>query len=285
MERPSTHRGNSLNFLRLVLAVVVILGHALSLPALHDQSHLTFNGSGSAELAVYAFFAISGFLIASSALRNNTGRFAWQRFLRIFPGYWVCLLMTAFVFGVIGWLSAPPLHCGLSCYFRAPDSPFRYIWENLDFKGHQVDIAGTPTVGVVPGVWNASTWTLFYEVLCYALIAGLALFGILRRRLLALSVTLVLWITLAIAIFDPALNHYLDWSTPNLWMGLLLRFTAVFMAGAMVFLYRDRLPDSASLAAACAVLVVLGLALPDHAKIRRSTWLRPTWYCRCSPIH
>ena len=268
-------RRNSLNFLRLVLAVVVILGHALSLPALHDESHLVVNGSGSAELAVWAFFAISGFLIASSALRSRTGRFAWQRFLRIFPGYWVCLLMTAFVFGVVGWLSAPPLHCGLSCYFRAPNGPVRYIWESLDFKGHQADIAGTPTVGVVPGVWNASTWTLFYEILCYVLIAVLAVFGILKHRLLALGVTVCLWITLAVGIFDPGLNHELDWTTPNLWVALLLRFAAVFMGGAMVFLYRDRLPDSATLAATSAVIVVLGLCYPDHAK-DSTLYLTPT---------
>ncbi len=269
-------RHNSLNFLRLVLAVVVILGHALSLPALHDESRLVFNGSGSAELAVWAFFAISGFLIASSALRNRTGRFAWQRFLRIFPGFWVCLLLTAFVFGVIGWLSAPPLqHCGLSCYFHAPHSPVRYIWENLDFKGHQADIAGTPTAGVVPGVWNASTWTLFYEILCYALLAVLAVLGILRRRAIALGVFVALWVTMTVGAFDPALNHAIDWATPNLWVTLLLRFATIFMGGAIVYLYRDRIPDSAVLAGACAVVVVLGLAYPDHAK-DSTLYLTPT---------
>ena len=48
-------------------------------------------------LAVFGFFVLSGLLITRSARRAGVGRYCWHRALRIFPGLWVCLLVTAFV--------------------------------------------------------------------------------------------------------------------------------------------------------------------------------------------
>ena len=82
-------RRNSLNFLRVVLALGVIVDHALglgyfpSVPNFVLFNHKTDLGS----TAVYSFFAISGFLICRSALSRRTVKFVWQRFLRIFPGF------------------------------------------------------------------------------------------------------------------------------------------------------------------------------------------------------
>ena len=91
---------NSLNFLRLVLAFSVVYAHASELGwfGLHD---VVVNDTGLGTIAVYGFFGISGYLIAGSASRNSVGRYLWQRFLRIFPAFWVCLVVTAFVFGAI----------------------------------------------------------------------------------------------------------------------------------------------------------------------------------------
>ena len=124
-------RHNSLNFLRLVLAL--------------DRSDLArgpdrwlgptneINGTDVAQIAVYGFFGISGYLIAGSAVRNDAGRYLWQRFLRIFPAFWVCLILTAFVFGVVAWLYHPAVpHCGISCYFSARvNGPYDYIYRNF----------------------------------------------------------------------------------------------------------------------------------------------------------
>ena len=92
---------NSLNFIRLVLAVTVVISHSLSLGGqrLVITAEDVLNSSPGL-IAVFGFFGISGFLIARSAERNHFGRYLWQRFLRIFPGYWVCLLVTGFVIGV-----------------------------------------------------------------------------------------------------------------------------------------------------------------------------------------
>ena len=58
-------------------------------------------------MAVVGFFGISGYLITGSAERSRPLRYLWQRFLRIFPAFWVCLVVTAFVIGAIAWSTDP----------------------------------------------------------------------------------------------------------------------------------------------------------------------------------
>lgn len=108
-------RRNSLNFLRLVLAVTVVISHASALGGFAGE--WIFQRVAVGTLAVYGFFGISGYLIASSALHNSLGRYLWQRFLRIMPGYWVCLVVTALGIGAIGWSHAAHVPCPLSCYY------------------------------------------------------------------------------------------------------------------------------------------------------------------------
>ena len=78
-------RHNSVNFLRLVLAFIVVISHAIGLGNFHVQTGV--NQSSFGQLAVYGFFGISGYLIAGSAMRNSAGRYLRQRFLRIFRGF------------------------------------------------------------------------------------------------------------------------------------------------------------------------------------------------------
>ena len=51
------------------------------------------------SLAVGGFFAISGYLIAKSGMSSDVVQFMWRRILRIFPAYWLVLLVTAFLIG------------------------------------------------------------------------------------------------------------------------------------------------------------------------------------------
>jgi peptidoglycan/LPS O-acetylase OafA/YrhL len=113
-------RNNSLNLLRLVLASIVLFDHAQALGSFGSDS--IFGKTTPGQLAVYGFFGISGYLIAASATRHGFVRFLWQRVLRILPAFWVCLVITACFFGVIGWYRNNP-HCGITCYIRAPLGP------------------------------------------------------------------------------------------------------------------------------------------------------------------
>ena len=99
---------------------------------------MTSGSSGAAPRwpypALYGFFCLSGFLIAGSAARNRTGRYLWQRFLRIMPAYWVCLIVTAFVIGALAWIHQPhPSSCSISsCYYSIGHAgPFSYVYHNF----------------------------------------------------------------------------------------------------------------------------------------------------------
>ncbi len=82
-----TGKPDSLNFLRLVLALTVLLSHARGLGGFGQGGLI--NGTTLGTIAVYGFFGISGYLIAASALRNRGGRYLWQRCLRILPAFCV----------------------------------------------------------------------------------------------------------------------------------------------------------------------------------------------------
>ena len=121
---------NSLGFLRLVLACLVIFDHAFPLGGFGpDILYSVTRGQASlGSIAVAGFFAISGYLIAKSGMSADVIQFMWRRFLRIFPAYWVVLLLTALIVAPLLWLAQGD---SLAAYFRfAPNGPFDYFGRN-----------------------------------------------------------------------------------------------------------------------------------------------------------
>ncbi len=155
---------NSLNFLRLVLAFSVVYSHVCDL-AYFGLHNLDINGTELGAIAVYGFFGISGYLIAGSAQRNGVGRYLWQRFLRIFPAFWVCLIVTAFALGAVALAIDPVPHCGFVCYLKLHPGPFSFVYSNALLKMDQ--LRSRPALNLA----NGSLWTLFFEFLCYLLLA------------------------------------------------------------------------------------------------------------------
>jgi peptidoglycan/LPS O-acetylase OafA/YrhL len=225
------------------------------------------NGTSAAQLALYGFFGLSGYLIARSAERKTWDDYLWARVLRIFPGLLVCLLFTSFVFGIVAWHKQYPNACGLSCYFGARDNPFGYFVKNALLANPfwtQFTIAGTPNT-VIPH-WNDSIWTLFYEFMCYLGILVAAQLGFLRRRVVVLVATGLLW--LCIAAFTV---------TPNLWDPFVLhhnnplenmaRFAAIFFTGSLLYLYDEIVPDSGWIAWICVAGLCLGIVAPTNGRV------------------
>lgn len=246
---------NSLNLLRLVLAATVLLGHAYELGLRSDDilGRITMG-----TVAVYGFFGISGYLITASATRNRVGRYLWQRFLRIFPAFWVCLVVTAFCFGLAGWYHDDP-HCGISCYVHVRGGPLSYIYENLFLKINQESIRGTLRGTIFP-LWDGSLWTLFYEFLCYLILAGLAATTLLRDRLTVAVVATAVWIVALIVTVTPSLVHQIPvWRAE---VPEMLELLPVFLAGSLLYLYRERVPDSGVLAIGCVGIFLVGLVEP-----------------------
>lgn len=255
-------RRNSLNFLRLVLAVCVVFSHSLTIGLFGSEDILGKTTLGT--MAVYGFFSISGFLIAGSATHNHVGRYLWQRFLRIFPAFWVCLIVTGFFFGAIVWYHANPAlahRCGYSCYVREPGGPVGYVLHGLWLRVHQATIAHTLPLGYFRPVWNGSLWTLYFEFLCYLMLAALSLIGLLRHRLAVALLAAAVWLTEITITAVPSLNR--QFTTAHNWdLMNMLTFVPIFLAGSLLFLYRDKIPDSGWLALGCSILALLGLVLP-----------------------
>lgn len=94
-----------MGFLRLLLAMVVVIGHTPT--SLHGQA-------APGSVAVQAFFIISGFYIALILNRKYsfpgaTPIFYQQRYLRLVPMYWLSVLATLLVCVVYGRLAHAPV--------------------------------------------------------------------------------------------------------------------------------------------------------------------------------
>jgi len=259
-------RHNSLNFLRLFMALMVIASHALvSGPFGNDQIFSDKTTIGT--VAVFGFFGISGYLIAGSAAHNSLGRYLWQRFLRIFPAFWVCLVVTVVFFGSIGWISAHHLpHCGISCYLQH---------RGLSFVTHNFFLRITQTsLGHGNPVNNAPLWTLFYEFLCYLLLGGLAVLGLLKRRWVVVALAMMLWLAELVVAVRPHGYISLDESS-------ILMLGPVFLTGTLLYLFRDEIRDSRLLALGCAAGFVASMWVPIGGQL---IFERPTSVDLLAPL-
>lgn len=228
--------------LRLVFAVLVMLGHAFGI-ALRDASqepqiffHYTFS-----YLAVNLFFVASGFLVTKSMLyRGDAAGFAAARILRIFPAL---IVHVAFILLIIG-----PLATNLTAweYFTHPETLMQPLWvltffeTNMSLPG--IFATNAEQFGSVP------LWTLRFEVLCY--IATLLAFslGLLRKKWMVLAqfaLPSCAWIVgQSVGFFDNMPGTITN----------MVRFGIAYGLGATIYAYRDRVNFSWA-----ALPVLLGL--------------------------
>jgi peptidoglycan/LPS O-acetylase OafA/YrhL len=264
---------NAFGILRLLLAVLVMVGHSFPLGGFGPETPvpgLTGGQHSLGTLAVALFFLLSGFLITRSAESGITvGRFLWHRFLRIFPGYWGCLFFSAFILAPV----VCALEYGSPLYvFLAPTKTAQsYFFQNL-LMFHPRGIGSTGVMPVssayifglfannpTPQAMNGSLWTLPIELLCYLWVASLAVFGIVRRHR---AVVLIFFVAFyGLYEFDcywPELSRsYFPW----LGARLFSTFCLFFAAGCVAFLYRDKIPYSAALYISATGLALLGMGV------------------------
>lgn len=237
-------RRNSLNFLRLLLAATVIVAHAW--PIGYGVPSPSLNGTPLGEFAVAGFFAISGYLITGSRVATGAGRYLWRRFLRIYPSYWVCLLLTAFALApLVAIADGGAPFDGVSAA--------RYVSSNASIQVLQEGISGTLESVPYKPVWNGSLWTLAYEVACYLGLAVLLAIPAVRRRPV-IVVALLALVTVAQFSADRL-------GVGSVVIGAILRLAPFFIAGTVLRMYRDRVPVSWPIAAGSAVLITASAAL------------------------
>jgi peptidoglycan/LPS O-acetylase OafA/YrhL len=240
-------RSNGFNTLRLLFAASVIAWHGISLGGYTEPQALRF----FSELGVDGFFAISGFLIVRSwCRRRGTARFVWHRMLRILPGFWVCLVVTAASATMVAALSG----VDLAAFLAAPHGPLQYVLGNALVQMKFYDIAGTPAAVPYPSYWNTPLWTLRWELLCYAGVVAVGLAGMTARRLNR-------WVVLPLLVAPMLYGSYLVVAGQA--VGSSVRFAAMFAAGSLLYLFGEFVPTSRVVAALAAVVTVPALFLLD----------------------
>lgn len=218
----SQHRDNSIGFIRLVCSLGVILSHSFVYGGFDlgpwSLVALTNNQIGLGRLAVDVFFLLSGYLISQSYLRlHSLKHFVWHRFLRIYPAYWVCLLLMATVVAGIG-----------GAQFSAS-----YLLHNFSLAfGVRERIPGLFTHNPVPNIVNGSLWTLPWEMRAYLIVALLGWTRLLSSKPVVWGCFLMLWARFVFQIFShPGLE-----SGPAVSSGA--RLLCFFFAGVILQLHR-----------------------------------------------
>ncbi len=214
-------RHNALNFVRLVLAAAVIFGHSWSIGGF---SQTAFSWLG--EWAVSGFFAISGFLIAGSRMRLPFWTFTLHRSLRIYPAFWTCIVLVAFV--------AAPLSTLISGERYELASGLAYVWKNFTLWVFQYGIDATLTSVPFPGTWNAPLWTLKYEFAAYMIAAVLLTWTWIRRHA-PVVVTSVYVFLAVVAGTVVALGISNDFALNGTRLG------SFFLAGMVIYFFSERI--------------------------------------------
>jgi peptidoglycan/LPS O-acetylase OafA/YrhL len=256
LEQAFDPRKNALNALRLALAAEVMLWHSFPITGHNVSSKPVLQLLFS--VGVDGFFALSGFLITSSWLRDPRLRdYLLARALRILPGLWVCLVVTAFVFAPFGLA----IQGGRAAQLLLSSAPIEYVVKNSTLlSGLALDVGGTPRGIPEHGMWNGSVWTLMWEALCYLAVAGLGLIGLANRRWFPVAV-------LALGVLGAMLLPPMTYPGPWTNLQLAIRFTIMFSAGAVMYLWRDLIPARWSLVAASVLVVMVSSLLPDYRMI------------------
>lgn len=235
--------------LRMLASLMVIWGHsyALAAPGHGGSDRLAewLPGFTTATLAVYFFFALSGFLLMLSVIRRpDLPGYLRNRALRILPAYWVQLALCVLVLGPA--FTSLPLgeyfgHPGTLDYVRGNWFPLSFVWE----------LPGVFQDAPFPGVVNGSLWSLGLEVRWYGYLALLMLVGAARRRWAFTAV--------ALAFIGFASWEWLQGKPDPLHYRAL---SCTFVAASLAAHWRHRVPLSHVLMLA---LVIAAVACRDSA--------------------
>ncbi|RYG24178.1 acyltransferase [bacterium] len=241
-------RKNNFDFLRVALATLVLVSHAkLSVATVADDvataGPLAVKFLGGGRMALNWFFVISGFLIARSWLQSrSTWDYTKKRLLRIYPGFFVAMLVCVFVFGPLGGAR-------MATYWTDPQT--WSFFSPLIFG----PLGTLPQVFEKPGVpyeTNTPLWSIRFELFCYALVILFGYLGALKNRVFTLAA-----FVLATAVFT--LHAY---RIPSAWhislpwfdqIDDLPRLISFFLSGTVFYLYREKIPYSDALGLLSAV--------------------------------
>jgi len=222
-------RPSGFDYLRLGLAVSVVIVHSVKTTYGVDSELWTTPLRPFVRAIIPMFFALSGFLVAGSLERSKTTlTFIGLRLIRIYPALAVEVALSAFLIGMA--VTALPL----ATYFQDP--LFLKYLLNVIGDIHYY-LPGVFENNPVPRIVNAQLWTVPIELLCYMALTVLVLLGGVQRKIL------IPLAALGLALAHLILRLHTDhWQLPNpggVFGDTLL--VVCFLAGVSLYLFRDKI--------------------------------------------
>lgn len=153
---------NNFDFLRFLLAFIVVIGHIIIITEIEDfQKYKYFFNT---YISVTGFFCISGFLIARSYLNSKSLKdYFLKRAARLLPAYLAIIISSFILLSLISSYT-------LSDYFSNILS-YKYLAANLSFLNFiQPTLPGVFLHGGLEYPVNGALWTLKIEVGFYFLL-------------------------------------------------------------------------------------------------------------------
>ena len=244
--------GPGFDFIRLSLAVLIFYGHTkfalggvgkptilnstiewdigkLGSNIFFDSISNSFSLIKSRFFVIYVpmFFALSGFLVAGSAIRLKDVRsFLVFRALRIFPALTFEVVLSALILGFV--------FSNLSLVKYFSDYQFyRYFGNILGFI--TFTLPGVFEDNPLPRIVNLNLWTLPAEFYCYLSFSIAMVLGIPYSKIYTLIIT-----GLAYLVFSIASLFWGIGVSPQLYsIGVV---TFYFVVGVVFYVWRDQIP-------------------------------------------
>lgn len=228
----SKFRPSGFDYLRLILAISVVISHApvLSGGAAAGESFWSGPMQGPLKAILPMFFALSGFLVSGSLERCRTlFSFMGLRVIRIYPALIVEVFLSALIFGPL------VTQVALGKYFTDPEF-LRYL---ANISGEiSYYLPGVFADNPYPRVVNGQLWTVKWELACYAVLGMVYLSG--PKRLRHTSLIAVF----AMSVLDVAFSYYRGRDpfaiTAEHLNGRIL--VVFFLAGVCFYVYKSLLP-------------------------------------------
>ena len=221
-----------LDLLRFVAASLVVIYHFTYHPKVRGVVDADVFGSlqrfsAFGYLGVNLFFIISGFVILWSSQKRSAREFVISRVSRLYPSFWVAVVLTSLVRGIIG-NEAPSMGTFMINLTMVPS------------------LAG---IEYVDGVY----WTLFVEIKFYLLVFLVLVSGTMRHVERWVAVWLLANIVAALG-YAP---HILE-------SVAMYPFAPFFISGCLLFLISSRGPSTLRIAALLISCALAALAAFDQ---------------------
>lgn len=251
------HARNNFDFLRFVLASLVVLSHAYPGATGTERneplSRITGGQLTFGAFAVDAFFIASGYLIARSWLvAPAIGVFLGKRIRRIYPGFLIAAVLGAFV--------VVPLFS--TAGYAAIHADFVLTFVGKALRLIAIEPPESFPHNPSPGTANGSLWSIAYEFWCYFIVLVCGLLGWLTRARLLWAVLLaaiVVSLVFAVSGIHPGGSYLgLVFGYPPLWARLL----PYFLVGMALQASGRAIVLNAKGALACGACLVLSAQVP-----------------------